>query len=197
MGDRITVLWALTGREVAGQRIWSAALPAVIAPTLLAVVSGDGEAVLRGTEGAWAYAVVFLLAAIPWWEVLLVVPPAIGLGLNPVLVGVLAFLGNILPVYLIVAVHGRVTRWIERRREEKGERATRSRRASRLFDRYGLGGLALAAPLLVGVHLATVIALLLDAPPRDVAAWMTLSLAVWTVILVVASVLGFGAFGII
>lgn len=41
------------------------------------------------------------------------------------------------------------------------------------------------------------IALVLDAPPRDVAAWMTLGLAVWTVILVVASVLGFGLFGIV
>jgi len=140
--------------------------------------------------------VVFLLAAIPWWEILLVIPPAIGLGLNPVLVGLLAFLGNVLPVYLIVATHERVTAWLERRREKKGEKAKRSKRASRLFDRYGLGGLALAAPVLTGIHLATVIALMLGAPPRRVAGWMTLSLAVWSVALVVASVVGFDLFGV-
>jgi hypothetical protein len=173
------------------------AIPALFGPVFLAVLTGDAGAAIRGTDGRWAYAVVFVLAAIPWWEILLVVPPAIGLGLNPLLVGVVAFLGNVLPIYLIVAVHGRVTRWLEERRGADDEPATRSKRASRLLERYGLGGLALAAPLLVGVHLATVIALLLGASPRAVAGWMTVGIAVWTVLLVAASTLGFGLLGVV
>lgn len=181
-------------RSLSARRLWSAAVLPLLAVPLLAAQPGGIRELLQ-MDGWWAYAVVFLLAAVPWWEILLVVPPAIGLGLNPALVGVLAFLGNVLPVYLIVAAHERATAWLKRRRDKKGERATRSKRASRLFDRYGLGGLAMAAPVLTGIHLATVIALLLGAPPRRVAGWMTLSLGVWTVALVVASVLGFEAFG--
>lgn len=196
MVEWITHLRAVR-REGAGRRVWSTTVPPAFGPAVLVALTGDVGELIRGTDGWWAYAVVFALAAIPWWEVLLVVPPAVGLGLNPVLVGVAAFLGNVLPIYLIIAVHRRVTGWLERRREEKDERAKRSKRANRIFERYGLGGLALAAPLLIGVHLATVIALLLRAPRRSVAIWMTVGIAVWTVVLVVASVVGFGLYGVI
>lgn len=140
MGDLTTPLRSLAGRADAGHRSWPATVPVVFGPASLLALSGDGGALLRSTDGWWAHGVVFVLAAIPWWEVLLVVPPAIGLGLNPIAVGVVAFLGNVLPVYLIVAVHGRVTSWLERRRDGSDEKARRSRRASRLFERYGLGG---------------------------------------------------------
>lgn len=197
MFDFITRLRSVARRENADRRLSSAAVLPAFGLAVPAGVTGDVGGLVQGADGWWAYAVVFVLAAIPWWEILLVVPPAIALGLNPVLVGVVAFLGNVLPVYLIIAVHGRATRWLERRREKRGERAKRSKRANRIFERYGLGGLALAAPLLTGVHLATVIALLLDAPPRNVAVWMTAGIAVWTVVLVVASVVGFGLFGVV
>lgn len=197
MADFSTSLRTVARPGRAGGRLWSAAVLPVFALAVLAAITGDVTELIRETDGWWAYAVVFVMAAIPWWEVLLVVPPAIGLGLNPVLVGLFAFSGNVLPIYLIVTVHGRITRWLERRRDENDEPAKRSKRASRIFERYGLGGLALVAPVLVGVHLATVIALLLGAPRRNVAAWMTVGIAVWTVVLVVASVVGFGLFGIV
>lgn len=184
-------------RANTGPRLWSmTVLPVVVVPVLASQTGGLTEWI-QADDGWWAYGAVFLLAAIPWWEILLVVPPAIGLGLNPALVGVLAFLGNAVPVYLVVAAHERVTAWLDRRREKKDEKAKRSKRANRLFERYGLGGLAMAAPVLTGIHLATVIALALGAPPRRVAGWMTLSLAAWTAALVVASVVGFELFGVV
>lgn len=57
------------------------------------------------------YLAVFVAAAIPWVELVVVIPPAIAFGLNPVAVGVLAFIGNALPVAGIVAAERHVARW--------------------------------------------------------------------------------------
>lgn len=157
---------------------------------LLAVVEGT----LADTDGAWGYAVVFALAAIPWLEILLVIPPAIGIGLDPVTVGIAAFLGNVVPIYGIVAAHHRIAAWWTARRDD-GE-SGRYRRAKRVWNRYGLPGLAIAAPIVTGVHLAAVVALVLGARRREVAVWMTASIALWTVVLVALSVAGVSILGI-
>ena len=138
-----------------------------------------------------------VLAGIPWFEILLVIPPAIALGYDPLLVGVAAFLGNLLPIYAIVAFHERVTAWwAARRGDDEADEGGRAGRARRIWAGYGLPGLALAGPILTGVHLATVLALLLGGSRRRVAGWMTASLAAWTVALVVASVAGLSALGL-
>lgn len=72
--------------------------------------TGQIRETLAAADGIVAYALVFVLSAIPLFEILLVIPPAIGLGLNPVLVGIVAFLGNVLPVYALVGGHGRIER---------------------------------------------------------------------------------------
>lgn len=183
-----------SGGDGSSYALAASTLPAIVFVPAVSSPGGVHE-LLSGAGGWLAYVAVFVLAATPWLEVLLVVPPAIGFGLNPVLVGVLAFLGNVLPIYLIVVVHGRIVGWLERRRDGDEPSSTRWERAGRLFDRYGLPGLALAAPIATGVHLATVIALLLDAPPRAVVAWMTASFAIWTAALVVGSVVGLELLG--
>lgn len=155
-------------------------------------VTGASDAAidLIGGSGALGYALVFLLAAIPWIEILVVIPVAVGLGLDPVSVAVLAFLGNVLPIYGIVVLSDRVRTWLESRREPDGTR--RHERARRIWNRYGLPGLALASPVLTGVHLASVIALTAGSPKRSVEAWMTASVAIWTVVLTAGSFYGFG-----
>lgn len=180
-----------------GPSMWTGMLLPVFAVTFVGSTTGDVSEMFQVADGWWAYALVLILAAIPWWEILLVIPPAIGIGLKPVPVAILAFLGNLLPIYLIIIVHGRITDWLERRREHNGSKSKRSKRASRLFTKYGLGFVALAAPIAIGVHLATVIVLLLDAKPRSVAIWMTVGIALWTVVITVSSVVGFGLLGII
>ena len=144
---------------------------------------------LLSNGGLVGYLTVFVLAAIPWLEVLIVVPPAIGLGLDPLLVGVLAFFGNVFPIYLIVSIHERLTTWWTSRRADGGE-SKRGKRARRVLDRYGIVGLAAVAPILTGVHLAVVIALMLGIPRRSVTVWMTAGVAVWTMGLTIATTLG-------
>ncbi len=132
----------------------------------------------------WQYVLVFLAAATPWLEIVIVIPVAIGLGLAPIPVTLLSFLGNALPVFGIVALF----RAWERRRGPIRRRW--GPRAQRVWDRYGLPGIALAGPAVTGIHLAAVMALALHADRRRTAVWMTLSLGLWSVITLAASLVG-------
>lgn len=153
-------------------------------------VAQSATDLLADESGAVQYALVFLFAAIPWFEILLVIPVGIGLGMNAAGVAVFAFLGNVLPIYAIIAAHRRVTEWWEGRHDSDGE-SDRQGRARAIWDRYGLPGLAIASPIVTGVHLAAVIALALGSGRRAVGIWLTASIALWTAILTIASHFGF------
>ncbi|WP_306057940.1 small multi-drug export protein [Natronococcus wangiae] len=158
----------------------------------------DVGAALEEATGALRYALVFLFAAIPVVEILVVVPIAIGLGLDPVATGVVAFAGNVGSVYVLILFYRRIVDWLARRRSGSvAEASDRSTRARRLWDRYGLPGVSLGGPILTGVHVAALVALLAGSRSRAVAVWMTVGIAVWTVLLVLGSVAGFSLLGVV
>lgn len=66
----------------------------------------------------------------------------------------------------------------------------RGARVRRLWQKYGLPGVAFLAPLVTGVHLAAGFALLAGATRRDVFLWFTTSIILWTIGLTVVSALG-------
>jgi Ca2+/H+ antiporter, TMEM165/GDT1 family len=136
----------------------------------------------------WQYTLVFVAAATPWLEIIIVIPVAIGVGLSPIPVTLVSFVGNTLPVFGIIVLF---REW-ERRRGPVMRRW--SPRAQRVWDRYGLPGVALAGPVLTGIHLAAVMALALQADRRRTALWMTLSLALWSVVTLLVTMAGFEGF---
>ncbi|MFU8869782.1 small multi-drug export protein [Natronococcus sp.] len=156
----------------------------------------DVGTALEEATGIVQYALVFLFAAIPVVEILVVVPVAVGLGLNPVTTAVVAFAGNVGSVYALILGYRRLLEWWQSR-TGSDEPSDRYARARRLWDRYGLPGVSLAGPVMTGVHIAALVALLAGSRGRLVAAWMTAGIAVWTVVLTVASVAGFSALGIV
>ncbi len=181
-------------------------------------------------DSVWPYISIFVMAATPWLEILLVIPIGAGMGLHPLWVGVLSFLGNYLPLFVIFFVQRYLQpfylpwyrRFASRRRKlQLGEgteqpaesgypeadealayfgtgadalvqknRPSRKERAVAVLQRYGIPGLAFSAPLITGVHLAAVIAIMLNTDRRKTAAWMGLSLAVWTLALTALSFYG-------
>lgn len=168
------------------------ALPTAL--TVTGVSVGGIEETLADSDGVWQYVLVFALAAIPWFEVLLVVPPAVALGLDPLLVAVTAFLGNGLTLYAVIVLNARVLSWWRQRRS--GSASARRERAQALWERFGLRVFAFASPVATGTHIGAVLALLFGASRRAVTVWMSVSLAAWTVALVVASSLGLSLLGL-
>ncbi len=226
--------------------------PLTVDGPLVAGVEESAENWIDAAGGPWQYLLIFLLAATPLLEILVVIPIGVGLGLEPVLVALFAFAGNVLPIYGIVIGYERLAAWLESRggdaksnadadvdikanadvnggsdvntnsdadddadtdsdantgedmdkgaetnaeteTETETEESARRARARRIWNRYGLPGLALAAPIVTGVHLGALIALGFGSKKRGTILWMTVSIGLWTVAITVVSVVGFEA----
>jgi uncharacterized membrane protein len=172
---------------------------------------------INQTEGIWTYIVLFLLSAAPWLEVFLVIPLGVGLGLNPLAVAVTGFVGNWIPILLIGVFFEQLNIWLKKRKERKMLRTAsdevevdsesdpaamneqedkKNRRARGIWVKYGLPGLALLAPAIIGTDIAAILALAFGSPRRSVMIWMTISLALWSIALTVSAVYGFSFVGI-
>ncbi|WP_045211337.1 small multi-drug export protein [Desulfonatronovibrio magnus] len=131
------------------------------------------------------YLLIFVLAAVPWIELLIVIPAGLGMGLNPFPVALLAFAGNAIPVFFIVYGYNLWLNYRAVRRSNSTKIAPaptkRRQRAVAIWNKYGLPGLALLGPLLTGIHLATIIALTFKPSRKALLWWMNMSLAAWTV----------------
>lgn len=165
----------------------------------------DVGSAIAESAGLIQYLLVFFFAAFPWIEILVVIPIGIGVGLDPALTGLVSFAGNVASVYLLILFHRHVSRWWASRRgveDSRHDRAAESDDRARyrwgrsVWNRYGLPGLSLAAPVLTGVHLAALLAIAAGSNLRDIAGWMTVGIAIWTAALVVATVWGISVAGV-
>ena len=151
---------------------------------------------LADTIEQWTYLAVFILAAIPWVELIAVIPLGILINLNPWWVAILGFVGNWLTVMLLVVFFQRFRQW--RERKAKGSEETkRGRRAHKIWDRYGVVGLSLLGPLIIGSHITAAVALGFKASIKQVSVWMTISLAVWSAAAAIVAYFGLDTFGLI
>lgn len=142
----------------------------------------------------WNYVLVFLTAAVPVLEVMVVIPASVALGLHPFPVGILAFLGNATTLVLAVVAGDRLAAWFSARRTPRSrssERGARRReRVRKLMQRWGMPGLALLGPISVGSHAAALAAVALRIPRRRVLFWSVGGVAAWSVVFTILSAAG-------
>lgn len=144
----------------------------------------------------WSYLLVFLAAATPVVEVLVVIPAGVLAGMPPVPTALVAVAGNLSTVVLVAVTGDRILGWWRRRRPEKdgNEPSRRSQRARELAQRWGVPGLALLAPLTTGTHIATIAALATGSDTRRVLRWMTGGLLLWATAAAAATAAGLDLF---
>ncbi|WP_046174264.1 small multi-drug export protein [Domibacillus indicus] len=141
------------------------------------------------------YSLVFIAAAIPWMEIALVIPVGIVRGLSPFWVMLLGFTGNMLTVLMLIFGFSKVEGWMKKKFEHKGMKQNRQmERARRIMNKYGLPGLALLGPLFIGTHIAAFIGLSFGAEKKWTTLWLTISIGLWTLIIGIATMLGFDFF---
>lgn len=137
------------------------------------------------------YALLFLAAATPWLEIALVVPLGILRGLSPFWVMVTGFAGNLLTVFLLIVLFQKVKEYLAKRNEKKpGKEGKRQTRARNIWNKYGLPGLSLLGPILIGTHIAAFIAMSLGADKTRVLVWQIVSIALWTLAFGYAAIFG-------
>ncbi|WP_240377921.1 small multi-drug export protein [Bacillus piscicola] len=151
-----------------------------------------------------SYLFVFVLAAIPLFELVAVIPLAIIGGLSPLPTAILAFLGNALTVILLIVFVDHVKKWKRKRQrkrieeidleegieedwEAEKEESKKGKRARALFDKYGLPGLTIIGPFFVGSHISAFMGMSFGSKRKMVTSWMMVSLLLWTVVTAVAS----------
>lgn len=124
------------------------------------------------------------------------IPAGTALGLPAVLSGAATVLGNLGAVAMAVLAYGwsgrLVRRWARRR---GGAFPAPRERLERIWAGYGLPGVALVSPLLMGAPLGTLLALLLGAPRRRLLRWMVASVVLWGTVLTGAAAFGLSVFG--
>ncbi|MGD7044184.1 small multi-drug export protein [Jeotgalibacillus proteolyticus] len=141
------------------------------------------------------YALIFLAAATPWLEIALVIPLGIVRGHSPVLVMLTGFLGNMLTVVLLVVLFEQVKSYFAKRsKNDKPKRNKRQERGRKIWNKYGLPGLALLGPILIGTHIAAFIGMSLGAQKSWTLLWLTISIGVWSLVFGIGTMLGFDFF---
>ncbi|WP_131104866.1 small multi-drug export protein [Ornithinimicrobium sufpigmenti] len=175
------------------------------------------------TAGDWALlGGVFLGGAFPWLEAVIVIPAGI-LGGLPVLPAVLAALaGNLLTVWL-AAVYGQRARdwWARRRARREGNRAAgqepltgdeagvadesreavrrrdrRRERIDRVMNRWGMPGLAVLGPIVLGTQVAALAAVAVGVSARAAFLWISAGTVAWGVAAAALTVTGASFLGI-
>lgn len=136
---------------------------------------------------------VFGLGAVELWAA---IPAGLALKLNPLVTGITAAAGTMLAVLVVVFLGERVRGWLARWRkagsgaQDQG-RQGRQGRAFRIWNRYGVVGLGLLAPLITGAPLGAALAVTLGAATRRLVFWMGVGIALWSALLTAAGALGF------
>jgi Putative small multi-drug export protein. len=127
---------------------------------------------------------VFIAGATPWLEAVVVIPVGIAFGLSPLWTMVWALLGNASTIVLFAVLSERIMAGMARRRERKGlsrEPDARLERAQKIFIRYGVFGMAVLGPLIIGTQIAAAIAVSLGVSVWRSSTIVTLGAVVWGV----------------
>lgn len=129
---------------------------------------------------------VFGIAFFYFWAA---IPAGLVQGLSPMSVILTAGLSYAAGVGLVAFLGKPVRDWIMRRFGDKVSSDPNST-FRRVWDRYGLIGLALLAPVTTGSQIGAALGLALNAPPRRLFLLMSLGGLVWAILLAVAISLG-------
>jgi hypothetical protein len=129
---------------------------------------------------------VVLLAAVELWAA---IPAGLAMGLNPVLVGIYSASGAILGTFIVIWIGDRIRRWLLRRHTNKKEPGKPGLIQS-IWQRYGIIGLGLLAPLLSGAPLGAALGISLGAQKGRLMIWMSAGILLWTGLLTSLGALG-------
>ncbi len=128
---------------------------------------------------------VFLAGAIPWFEAIAVVPAGIIFGLDPILVVIAAVVGNASTIFLFAFAGSQIRSWLLKRREAKGKvgESKRFARAQEAFNKWGVYGMALLGPLLIGTQFAAAVSVAAGVKPLKSALIVTAGMVFWAVLI--------------
>jgi membrane protein YqaA with SNARE-associated domain len=135
---------------------------------------------------AWKLLTIFFLGLTELWAA---APAGLLMRLNPLLVCGVAALGQATGGATVILLGERVKVFLQRRRQSE-KLQKRPGLLYRVWQRYGVAGWGLMAPLLIGSPLGAAIGLLLNVPPRHLLIWLGVGSFFWSMFFSVLAVMG-------
>jgi hypothetical protein len=96
-----------------------------------------------------------------------------------------AVLGNGLTIFLFAYAGSQIRQWLLRRREAKGKvgESKRFAKAQAAFDKYGIYGMAVLGPIIIGTQFAAAISVAAGVKPFKAASLVTAGMILWSVLI--------------
>ncbi|MCA9896050.1 MAG: hypothetical protein KC615_23860, partial [Anaerolineae bacterium] len=107
-----------------------------------------------------AIAGIFALAFFYFWSA---IPAGLALGLSPLLVIAVTTISYVAGVAIVLLPGERIRAWVMRRWGRKSDDEQPNGRMQRIWDRYGVVGLGLLAPMTLGAQLGAILGITLNA----------------------------------
>jgi len=123
------------------------------------------------------------------------IPIGFGFGMDPILICVLAITGGITGGVLVVTLGDKIRQWLLRRHKKKDTEENKKPSAiQRVWEKYGVVGLGLLAPLLTGVPIGAALGVAFGAPRVKLILWLSIGTVIWSILMTTAGALGLEIF---
>lgn len=129
---------------------------------------------------------IFALAFFSFWPA---IPAGLALGLSPLAVILTTTLSYASGAALVALFGGRVRDWVMARLGKQGESGANNR-LRQIWERFGVIGLGLAAPMTVGAQIGAALGLVFNAQPRRLFLSLSFGALVWSIALTALVSLG-------
>ena len=131
---------------------------------------------------------VFAWAWLSFWSA---IPAGLALGLHPITVIFITSTSYISGIILILLPARSVREWVLRRFDKNLDTSTHDDRLyMKLWERYGVIGFGLIAPMTVGAQLGAMLGVALNISRNQLIVWMSIGVIVWSVGLTLLAVAG-------
>jgi hypothetical protein len=132
---------------------------------------------------------VFIASIVELW---FGIPLGLYLGLNPVIIAITAATGSILSAVLVATLgdglRNSFLKW------RYGDKIPRKGRIYDIWKKYGIIGLGLLSPLLLGAPIGAALGIGLGAPKERLLLWMSIGIVIWSALLTAAGFYGLMSF---
>ena len=138
----------------------------------------------------WGALGVFIASVIPFVDAFAMVPIGIAVGVNPSLTVIAAVIGDAIAIVIFAYLSSTMRKRIIKRREAKGKtgESPRFEKAVRIFDKYGIYGMAIAAPALIGTQIAAMASVAAGVKPGRASALIIFGTLIWSTGIAIAMV---------
>lgn len=126
------------------------------------------------------------LGAVELWAA---IPMGFALGLHPLLIVTTATLGATLGAVVVLVLGKNIRNTLSRLHHKEGKDEKQGY-IYKIWMRFGVIGLGLLAPLLVGAPLGTAIGITLGAPAKRLILWIIVGIVFWVLLLTITGILG-------